>query len=208
MGIEGSFFFLGALATCWENLERRKVMIAGILISVGVIILVLVIIVALQPAEFRIARSIGIAAPGEVVFLQVNDFHHWDAWSPWAKVDPNMKKTYAGAEAGTGAVYSWVGNKKVGEGRMTLTQSRPNEWVGIRIEFLKPFVATNHIEFTFKPVGDQILVTWAMSGHKNFMFKAAHLLMNMNKMVSGDFDKGLLQMKAVAESAASKTIRT
>ena len=46
------------------------------------------------------------------------------AWSPWAKIDPAAKITFEGPPAGTGAGYTWAGNNKVGEGRMTITDSQ------------------------------------------------------------------------------------
>ena len=107
-------------------------MVKKILIGLAAVIVVFAVIVAMQPAEFRVMRSATIAAPAPVVFAQVNDFHKWEAWSPWEKLDPNMKKTYEGAPAGTGAIYAWSGNKDVGEGRMTLTESRPNELIRIQ----------------------------------------------------------------------------
>ena len=175
-------------------------MLKKILIALAVIVIVLVILITLQPATFRIARSTAIAAPVAKVFEQVNDFHKWEGWSPWAKLDPAMKTTFAGAPAGTGAIYSWSGNNDVGEGRMTLTESRPNELVRIKLEFIKPFAATNTTEFAFKPEADKTMVTWTMFGSNNFMAKAFGLFMNMDKMVGGDFEKGLAQLKSVAET--------
>lgn len=177
-------------------------MLKKILIALGAVILGLVVIVALQPAEFRVSRSTTIAAPAAAVFEQVNDFHKWDAWSPWAKIDPNMKKSHEGAPAGVGASYAWSGNDQVGEGRMTLTDSKPNELIRIKLEFLKPFAATNTTEFSFKPDGNQTAVTWSMSGTNNFIAKAFGLFMNMDKMIGGDFEKGLGQLKSAAEMAA------
>ena len=174
----------------------KKILIAGVLILVA-----FVIVVATRPADFRITRSITIAAPPEAVFAQVNDFHKWDEWSPWAKLDPAMKQTYEGAPAGTGAIYSWAGNNEVGEGRMTITESRTNEMVGIKLEFLKPFAAVNTTEFSFAPEGNQTRVVWSMSGKNNFMAKAFDLFMNMDKMVGSDFEKGLRQMKSIVEAA-------
>src|SRR5260370_20683691 len=119
-----------------------------ILAVVAGIVVVLAVLAAMQPAEFRIARSATMSAPAPDVFAQVNDFHKWDAWSPWAKIDPTMKQAYEGAPAGTGAVYTWVGNNKVGEGTMTVTESRPHDLVTIKLEFRRPFKATNTAEFT------------------------------------------------------------
>jgi hypothetical protein len=118
-------------------------------------------------------------------------------------MDPVCKNTFEGAAAGTGAIFIWAGNKKVGEGRMTITESRPSELIRIKLEFLKPFKATNTAEFTFKSQGNQTLVTWSMSGKNNFMGKAFGLFVNCDKMVGGDFEKGLAAMKSVAETAQS-----
>jgi len=177
-------------------------MLKKILVVIAVVIIAFLIVVALQPADFNVTRSTTITAPAKVVFAQVNDLHKWDAWSPWAKLDPAMKQTHEGASAGTGAVYSWTGNKQVGEGRMTITESRTNELIRIKLEFLKPFASINTTEFTFKPEGSQTTVNWSMRGTNNFMAKAFCIFMNMDKMVGGDFEKGLAQMKSVAEAAS------
>jgi hypothetical protein len=175
-----------------------------VLIAVVVIIVIFLIVVALQPGEYRVTRTASIAAPPAAVFPQVNDFHNWEAWSPWAKLDPAMKQIYEGQPAGTGASYAWVGNSKVGEGRMTITESRPNDVVRIKLDFIKPFPSTADTEFTFKPEGDQSRVTWTMSGRKNFMTKAFGLFVSMDKMIGRDFEKGLAQMKAVVEPTTKR----
>ena len=163
-----------------------------------------VIVVAMAASDFRVVRTATIAAPPSDVFVEVNDLHKWEGWSPWAKIDPAMKQTYEGAPAGTGAIYTWSGNDEVGEGRMTITESRPSDLIRIKLEFFKPFAATNTAEFTFKPEGNQTAVTWSMTGNNNFMAKAVHLFMNMDKMVGGQFEKGLAQMRSVVEAAANR----
>ena len=139
-------------------------------------------------------------APAGAVFTRVNDLHQWEAWSPWAKLDPSEKKIFSGADAGPGAVFKWSGNKKIGEGTMTILESPSADTIRIRLEFLKPFKATNLAEFTFKTEGGQTSVTWTMTGKNNFFFKAFSLFMNMDKMVGGDFEKGLASLKSVAEA--------
>ncbi len=179
-----------------------KKILLGALIVIVLIIAIFCVIVALQPSHYHIERSATVNAPALVVFNQVNDFHKWDAWSPWAKLDPSMKQSYEGAPAGTGAIYSWVGDDKVGQGRMTITDSKPSELVKIKLEFIKPWSATNATDFTFTPQANQTSVKWTMDGDNTFMGKAFGLFMNMDKMVGGDFEKGLAQMKTVAEAAA------
>jgi uncharacterized protein YndB with AHSA1/START domain len=177
-------------------------MLMKVLMALAVIVAGALVVVATRPAEFRVTRTGTISAPPATVFAQVNDFHKWEAWNPWGKLDPAMKESYEGAPAGVGAVYTWTGNSQVGEGRMTITESRPNELIRIRMEFLKPFAATSTAEFTFRPQGNQTAVTWTMEGTNNFMAKAVHLVMNMDRMIGGQFEKGLAAMKSVAEAAS------
>ena len=176
-------------------------MIWKILIALVVIVVGLVGVITLQPARYRVSRSTTIAAPAPVVFAQVNDFHKWSAWSPWEKIDPAMKRTYEGPPAGVGASYAWVGSREVGEGRMTIVESRPSDLIQVKLEFVKPFAGTSVAEFSFKPDGERTLVTWSMTGDKNFIAKAIHLVMNMDRMIGDQFDKGLAAMKTVAEAA-------
>lgn len=166
------------------------------------LIVVLLAVIALQPATFQVERKTTIAAPAAVVFAQVNDFHNWDKWSPWAKLDPGMKQTYDGAESGTGAKYHWVGNDEVGEGNMAITDSRPDKLIRIDLEFLKPFKNSCVTEFTFEPDSDQTRLAWKMSGKNTFLTKAFHLFINMDKMIGSDFEKGLAQIKSIAEAQA------
>ena len=177
-------------------------MLVKILIAFIVIVLVVLVVVAWQPATFRIARSVTISAPPERVFAEVNDLHKWEAWSPWLKADPAAKTAYEGAPAGAGAAFRWSGNKDVGEGRMTITESRPNQLVRLRLDFMRPFASSSVAEFTFAPDGDRTRVTWSMTGDKNLLAKAIHLVLDMDKMVGTKFDEGLAQMKVVAEATA------
>jgi hypothetical protein len=179
-------------------------MIPKILISLAVVVLIFVVVIAVQPSEFRVTRTATIPVPVAVVFAQVNDLHKWQAWSPWAKLDPASKITFEGPVAGTGASFSWAGNDKVGEGRMTIADSRASELVRFKLEFKKPFEGNNDAEFTFQPQGDQTVVTWSMSGTKNFMFKAVGLFMNCDKMLGDQFEEGLANLKAVSETAAKQ----
>jgi hypothetical protein len=179
-------------------------MLKIILIALAVIVVVFVVIVAIQPSDFRITRSAAIAAPPAAVFAQVNDLHNWEAWSPWAKLDPNAKSTYEGPAAGVGAAFTWSGNNKIGEGRMTIIESRPNELVRFKLDFLKPLKGTNTAEFNFKPEGNRTAVTWSMYGKNSFIGKAIGLFINCDKMVGGQFEQGLAQMKSVAEAASGK----
>ncbi len=179
-------------------------MLKKILIGVAVLIVGFVVVVATRPSEFRVTRSTTISAPPAVVFAQINDFHNWQAWSPWAELDPNSKVVFEGAQSGTGAVFKWSGNDQVGEGSNTIIDSRPYEVILIKLEFIKPFQATNTAEFTFHSEGDKTIVTWSMFGQNNFIAKAVGLFMNCDKMVGGQFEQGLTKLKTVTEKASGK----
>lgn len=179
-------------------------MLKKILIGLLALILLILLVASRQANEFRVERSAIIAAPAAVIFDQVNNFHHWSAWSPWDKMDPNMKRTYTGPDAGVGASYAWSGTGHVGQGSMTITDSQPNALIRIKLEFTKPFKAVNTTEFTFKGDDKQTTVTWAMFGPNNLMAKVMHLFMNMDKMVGGNFADGLAAIKTAAEAKPSK----
>lgn len=185
---------------------RKKLLIAlGVIVG---IVLVFVIIVAMQPSHYRVQRSTTVLAPASAAYEHVIDFQKWAAWSPWEKVDPSMKRTYGGSASGVGATYEWVGNSDVGEGKMTIIKAEPNQLVRVKLEFHKPMEGVSEATFAFKPDGDRTAVTWSMEGENNFIGKAFCLFMNMDKMIGEQFEKGLKDLKAVAESKARATAPT
>ncbi|MFO1519530.1 MAG: SRPBCC family protein [bacterium] len=175
-------------------------MIKKILLFLVILVAGFSVYAATRPSDFKVSRSTTISAPPAKVFAQVNDFHKWDAWNPWAKMDPNAKNTFEGAASGQGAGFRWAGNRQVGEGSMTILESKPNEKIQIQLDFLKPFKGTNMAEFTFQPQGDKTAVTWTMTGKKNFIAKAIGVFMDCDKMIGDQFEKGLVGMKQVSEA--------
>ena len=145
-----------------------------------------------------------VAAPASQIFVHVNNLKNWNAWSPWAKLDPNAKNSFVGPEAGVGALMRWAGNYEVGEGSMLITESKTNELVRFRLDFLKPMESTSLAEFNFVPQGNQTAVTWTMSGTNNFMGKAFGLFFNCEKMVGGKFEEGLSSLKQISEARIAK----
>jgi uncharacterized protein YndB with AHSA1/START domain len=174
-----------------------------IIVALAFIAILIIVVAAGQADGFKLSRAAKISAPPEKVFPHINNLHKWEAWSPWAKLDPNAKNSFAGADSGVGAAMSWSGNKKIGEGRMTITESRANELIRFTLEFVKPFKATHMAEFAFKSEGNQTVVTWSMSGKSNLFFKAFGLFMNCDDMAGKDFEKGLAAMKSVVEATGN-----
>ncbi len=179
--------------------DKRTSIFVKIFAVLGFVAIGLATYIAMQPDSMAITRSIKIAAPPSAVYAQLNDFHKWEDWSPWAKMDPNAKNTFEGPESGEGAMFSWAGNDQVGEGKMTIIEVKPDEFIKMKLEFKKPMECTNLTEFVLKPAGDQTELVWTMSGKSPFVAKAMTLVMDMDKMVGDDFEKGLAAIKSIAE---------
>jgi len=177
-------------------------MIKKILLGVVVIVALILIYAATKPATFNVQRSATINAPPAVIHGYLVDFHKWIAWSPWEKMDPNMKRTYEGPPAGKGAAYGWEGNSDVGQGRMEVTNETPTQ-VDVRLDFITPMAMTSHVTFQLQPKDNATDVVWTMSGDNNYVSKVMQVFMSMDSMVGKDFEAGLADLKAVAEKSAA-----
>jgi hypothetical protein len=170
-------------------------MIVAILV---VAVIAILILVAVKPATYHVERSTTIAATPEKISPLIADFHNWNEWSPWAKLDPNMHVSYSGASAGQGAIYEWEGNSKVGTGRMEILAADPT-LTSIKLDFVSPFASHNRTNFVLQPQGMTTRVTWTMDGPNTFASKLMSLFVSMDKMIGKDFDAGLGQLKSAAE---------
>jgi hypothetical protein len=149
-------------------------------------------------SSYEVVRTATIEADPARVHALVNDFHEWQKWSPWEDLDPDMERTYSGPESGVGAHYAWRGNRKAGEGSMVITNETPLE-VDVKLEFLKPFSASNQVQFVLTPADGGTKVEWRMNGEQKGFWGLMGRFMNMDKLVGKDFEMGLAQLKAEAE---------
>ncbi len=149
-------------------------------------------------STFEVTRSATVQADPASLHALINDFHEWTKWSPWEDVDPDLQRTYSGADSGVGAKYAWSGNRKAGQGSMKITSSTP-EQIGVELKFLKPFKASNDVTFTLSPNGNGTEVTWRMSGEQKGVAAIFGKIVSMDKLVGKDFEKGLARLKANAE---------
>jgi uncharacterized protein YndB with AHSA1/START domain len=152
---------------------------------------------------YSVERSVRIDAPPERIYAQIADFHNWTNWSPWEQTDPQLERSYSGAEAGPGAVYGWSGNRKAGQGRMEITDAAEPSRVHIDVTFEKPFKSRSNALFTISPDVYGSLVTWTMTGKKTLMTKAMGIFTSMDKLIGPDFEKGLATLKATTEQSTS-----
>jgi hypothetical protein len=149
-------------------------------------------------SSFEVSRSTSIAAPPEKIHGLINDLREWRKWSPWEDIDPNLERTYSGADAGAGARYAWKGNRKAGQGEMEITGSTPQR-VDVALSFVKPFRAENDVVFAITPADDRSEVTWTMTGEQKGLATLFGKIVSMDRMVGKDFEKGLARLKMAAE---------
>lgn len=175
-------------------------MIRLILIILAVLVVGVLVAAALQPDTFVISRSARINAPPERIFPLINDLRRFSSWSPFEKHDPDIKQTFSGAASGAGAIYDFDGNAQVGAGRLSITDSAAPSQVTLTLDMRKPMEGHNVVEFQLVPEGDGTRVTWSMHGQSPFISKVLGLFMNMDRMVGGEFEQGLANLKGMAET--------
>lgn len=174
-------------------------MLTTIALAAAVLIAAVLLFAATRPDSFRVERRITISAPPAKIYPLINDLHAFQIWSPYEKKDPAMKRTYTGPASGPGAAYAWDGNKEIGIGSMEITESVPTERVTMKLDFLKPFEAHNIVDFTLVQKDGTTEVTWALHGPSPYVSKLIGLVMSMDKMIGGDFEDGLANLKVLAE---------
>jgi uncharacterized protein YndB with AHSA1/START domain len=174
-------------------------MLAYVVAAIFVVAAGVLIYATTRPDSFRVQRSASIKAPPDRIFALISDLRGWNAWSPYERKDPAMRRTFSGAASGTGAIYEWDGDRNVGKGRMEVIEATPPGRILIKLDFIKPFEGHNTAEFTLEPKGDNTLVTWAMYGPATFMMKVMGIFMNMDNMIGNDFAVGLANLKGVTE---------
>jgi hypothetical protein len=149
---------------------------------------------------YTVERSTTIHATPQERYDRIANFRSWGDWSPWDDLDPDMEKTYAGEDGAVGSSYSWRGNRKAGEGEMTVAALHAPDSVRIDLQFLKPFKSQSITQFELTPEGDGTKVAWTMTGSHTWISRIMGLFVSMDKLVGKDFEKGLASLKAVAEA--------
>lgn len=175
--------------------------ILGIILGVIVLVVagVAVYAAATQPDTFRVSRSLDISAPPEKIYSILSDFHRSPEWSPYEKLDPDMKRTHSGAPSGKGAVYEWDGDSNAGAGRMEIVEATPAQSMTLRLDFVRPFEASNTVEYKLRPKGSATQVSWDMHGPMPFISKVMCVFVDLDTMIGKDFETGLANLKTLAE---------
>jgi hypothetical protein len=174
-------------------------MLETIIIAIALVLAGFLAFVARRPDTFRVERSLAMNASPGALFALLNDFHNWPSWSPFEKLDPDIKRSYSGAGSGRGAVYEWQGNARAGAGRMEVLEAEAPSRVVIKLDFIKPFEGHNIAEFTILESGGTTTTTWAMHGPVPFLAKLMHLFVSMDAIIGKEFEAGLENLKNATE---------
>lgn len=169
------------------------------ILTISAAIAAFLMFVTTRPSEFSVTRSKTYPFPAATLFPHINNLAKWQAWSPWARLDPNATNTFSGPQEGVGASMSWQGNHNVGQGSMTITETSPSA-IKMRLDFLKPMKATNTTLFTLNEENGSTTLIWSMSGSNNFLGKAMSLVFNCDKMVGGQFENGLKNLEEIIKA--------
>ena len=170
-----------------------------VLSVIAILIIGVLVVAATRPDAFSTQRSTSMRAPAERIFPLINDLRAHESWSPFDKPDPATTKVHSGAAQGEGALYEWDGKGQAGSGRIAITESHPFSQIVMQLDMLKPIRASNTVVFSLEPRPEATLVTWAMHGHTPYVAKILHLFFNMDRMVGGQFETGLDNLKAIVE---------
>lgn len=176
-------------------LEIVVYLVAAMLLAV----LAIIAFAARRPDTFEVRRATRIAAPADRIFPMIADLRAMNTWNPFVEPDPAIEITYSGPPAGKGAVHTWRGNRNVGEGRIEIIDAASPSKVAMQLDMLKPMKASNAVTFTLRPDGNATEVTWTMTGRQMLMGKIMTLFIDCDRMVGGQFEKGLAKLKTIAE---------
>jgi effector-binding domain-containing protein len=152
------------------------------------------------PKKMDVERSTVIAASPDAVWPYLSQMKNFQLWSPWAEMDTAAVLTYKGIDGEVGSGYSWEG-EKTGKGEQTITAIEPNKSVMTHLHFLEPMEDEADSYFRIEPVGDSTKVIWGMTGENGFVERIFAVVMNFDKMIGKDFDKGLAKLSTVVASS-------
>jgi uncharacterized protein YndB with AHSA1/START domain len=180
-------------------------LLKGLFFTALLLVTVLLVIGLFLPQTARVERSITIAASPDAVFELVDGFGRFNEWSPWAGLDPQTRYTYSGPETGVGARMEWASdNPDVGKGSQEVVAVETDASVTNQLDLGmgKPSMATIRLV----PEGTGTRVTWTLDSDFSDSIVGRYFGLMLDRMVGPDYEKGLAQLKAIAEATAAAPV--
>ena len=176
-------------------------LIKPILIVVAVIVALPLVIALFVSGDFNYEKSITINAPVETVWTYTSSLEGLDKWNPWDEKDPNMKKTREGTDGQVGASQSWESDKdEVGAGKQTIAKIEAPNYFETDIKFLTPYESEAKGYVSLKKVEEGTEATWGFKSEMPYPFRIMKLFFDAEKQMGPEFEKGLNNLKSLAES--------
>lgn len=176
-----------------------------ILMIIGIVVSVILIIALFVPKKYKIIRETTLPHPQQKVFDYIKYIRNQDGFSVWATMDPEMKKTYKGDDGRVGFVSSWESeNKKVGAGEQEIIRIDEGKGIVTKLRFFKPFPGEAVAQFMTSPLdNNSTKVSWQLDSGMKYPMNFMLLVMNMDKMLGADLEKGLENLKGKLDAQSS-----
>jgi uncharacterized protein YndB with AHSA1/START domain len=174
-----------------------KWLIRGVVAVVALVVLLLAVGMLL-PSQFKVQRTLQIAAPADRVYALIADPREWKRWSVWNQRDPNMQVEYSGSPAGAGARWSWRSDTE-GQGAMHFTDAVANERIVYQLSFPEFGMRSTGV-LALQPAANGVNVTWTNEGDMGSSPVNRWFGVFMDRLVGPDFEAGLANLKRLAEA--------
>ena len=146
---------------------------------------------------FEIKTSMVIEATPAKVHEVLNDLGRLDDWNPFLSMDKTVTFSLSEKTVGPGAIFDYQG-KRIGKGRMEIISSGPTR-IGFTMTFFNKKTEVAKCEYLLEPEFEGTRVTWTMAGERDLKMQIIGKFLNLDKMMTNNFNNGLKVLKAVIE---------
>ena len=178
---------------------KKALKITGII--VGVLLLAIIVVGIIAPKEIVVERSISIKAPKEMVKAEVSSFKSFATWNPFDDEDTAVVQSMEGTDGTVGSKFIWDG-PVTGAGTQTITAIN-DSMVSIDLVFTKPWESASDVYYKYAAKGDSTLLTWGYTDTLGFVESIFMMCMDMDEMLGGTYEKGLVSVKKILEDKAA-----
>lgn len=174
--------------------------IKKILLAIGILILLVLISALFIKKDYAVEKEIIINKPASEVYDYVRILRNQNAFSTFAKKDPNIKSVYTGKDGETGSVFAWEGNSEVGSGEQKITKLTKDQRIDIEMHFINPFESYAPAYFTFENVSaNQTKIKWGMNGKMVYPLNFMRIFFDMEEMIGKEYQISLQNLKSILE---------
>ncbi len=150
--------------------------------------------------NIHIQKTVTVKGSQQEVFDMVKYLENFPKWSPFLAADPGQKYEVKGTDGTVGAQYHWDGNGGKDLGYQEIVKIDELNYVGMRCDIQKPFVAKPTFEYTFDKGANGITVTQDFKVESPLVDSFFMWLFGAKKEMGDMNQKGLDLLKTAVES--------